>query len=107
MSWGPHDRRGALRPHGGEATAGWGVQGRGVKAPAGGRCVHRAGGQGPKVLGTHRHRTPAQGADGPAAEKVVTRSREQAAVSRARDPPYLRHAVVKAATVLSLSGHAA
>lgn len=72
----------------------------------GGVCTGRAA-RAPRCWGPTDTGPPAQGADGPAAEKVVTRSREQAAVSRARDPPYLRHAVVKAATVLSLSGHAA
>ena len=61
VSQGPHDRRGALRPHGGEASVGWGAQGRGIKAPAGGRCVHRASSQGPRVLGTHRQRNPGPG----------------------------------------------
>lgn len=49
---------------------------------------------------------PARGEDSSAAEKVVMRSPGQEAVSRARDPPYLRRAIVKAASVLLLTGRA-
>ena len=72
----------------------------------GGVCTGRAA-RTPRCWGPTDRGPPARGEDGPAAEKVVTRSPEQVAVSRARDAPYLRHAVVRVATVPSLTGHAA
>lgn len=106
MSWGPHDRRGALSPPGGEASAGWERRAEESRLLQGGGVCTGQEARAPGCWEATDSGPPAQGEDSSAAEKVVTRSPGQAAVGRARDPPYLRRAIVKAASVLLLTGRA-
>ena len=65
----------------------------------GGVCTGRAA-RAPGCWAPTERGALARGEDGSNGEEVVMRSREQGAVSRVGDPPYLRHTVVKAASAL-------